>query len=253
MRKRDTRMPGRQRCCCIHLLLLIVQLGISKLCNGDRGATGQMKPSRHRSTPPPGAPSGVHLALGRHPTEMAVAWQTYDNTSSPQMASVVVWGRAADDLTEHASGSSTLFTADRYTGAKDGHGVVDAGRNFTQHTALMTNLQRGTEYFYKVGDPSKNLWSQVFNFRSVASPAELERDEPRLHLIYGDLGSAYAYALCQNCTGSPYCNASTCTSSKGLKADVADPRTDVIIHTGDYAYDLYSPYEGVHGADCACP
>lgn len=230
-------------------------LKFSTLCSScvvaAGAAAGGKGAATTRSTDqvPLGTPSGVHLAVGRQPTEMAVAWQSYENTSSPQTAGVVVWGRAADDLTEYANGSATLFTADRYTGSKDGHGIIDAGRNFTQHTAVMTNLVRGTKYFYKVGDPLKNLWSQVFDFRSTATEAEIETGEPRLHLIYGDLGSAYAYALCQNCTGSPYCNASTCTSSKGLKDDVADPRADVIIHTGDYAYDLYSPYEGVHGAD----
>ena len=179
-------------------------------------------------------PVQVHLALGYTPATMAVSWATYETTSTPSTESVVMWGLSADSLDQKSTGDVRSFTADK-------------GRVFYTHAANMTGLKPSTRYFYKVGDAT-NGFSEVFNFKSQADATTLAANLPQLHVIFGDMGAADAFTLCSTCTGkSTVCDKSTCKSAqqdKGLISEVglhpASQGADMMLHVGDFAYDLDS-------------
>eukprot|EP00939_MAST-03C_sp_MAST-3C-sp1_P004575 g4575.t1 len=157
-------------------------------------------------------PEQLRLALGLDTTSMRVAWATYENTSKIQTKSIVQWGVDPSSLDSEDEGEATLFTA-------------DPGRNWTMHTAVMSRLKADTVYYYRVGDPD-NGWSTVVDFRSQ------RLTYPQTHLLFGDMGAAFAYSLCIDCDKEERC---VC---KNKTAGVISESPDMILHTGDFAYDL---------------
>jgi hypothetical protein len=65
----------------------------------------------------------------------------------------------------------------------------------------------------QVGD-DKNGWSAVFNFKSQVDKTTLVAHLPQLHVIFGDMGSADAFTLCETCSGkSTVCDKKTCSTA----------------------------------------
>eukprot|EP01089_Gocevia_fonbrunei_P016557 TRINITY_DN5161_c0_g1_i1.p1 TRINITY_DN5161_c0_g1~~TRINITY_DN5161_c0_g1_i1.p1 ORF type:complete len:483 (+),score=127.32 TRINITY_DN5161_c0_g1_i1:206-1450(+) len=137
---------------------------------------------------------------------MTVTWVTLDSFAETQ--SIVEFGTAPQKYTNKIQGESNLF--------------VDPGsfRTYLIHWATFTDLVANTVYYYRVGDPSiSNGWSQEFNFKALdASPQALKL------AVYGDWGLANG----ANGTHSLY----------RLLNDTQKGMYDMIIHVGDYAYDL---------------
>ena len=53
------------------------------------------------------------------------------------------------------------------------------------------------------------------------------------------MGAAFAFTLCPDCTGNLTCNATTCSNkTAGLVSELAE--ADMMLHTGDFAYDFDS-------------
>ena len=162
----------------------------------------------------PYPPEQLRLALGYDVSSMNVGWATMENTEAPQTSSWVQWGTEENDLRNQARGDVTLFTQ-------------DPGRNWTMHTATMSTLTPDTQYFYRVGCPEGG-WSDVVSFRSQ------KLTYPQTHVIFGDMGSAFAYSLCIDCDKNETC---VCTNKT---AGIISEKPDMILHTGDFAYDLDS-------------
>jgi len=160
------------------------------------------------------APDGLRLALGLDPSAMRVAWQTYDVLKAETK---VMWGSKADDLEHSAVGGATVFTS-------------DPERNWTMHTAEMTGLAPSSQYFYKVGGATG--WSDIFEFKSQANADTLKDQLPQVHVILGDMGSAFAYSLCDSCGSAERC---ICANKS---AGVISEKPDMILHTGDFAYNM---------------
>lgn len=102
-----------------------------------------------------------------------------------------------------ASGSSKVF--------------VDGGKMHRRqwiHRVLLPNLEFNTRYMYRAG--SDNGWSQMFSFKT---PPAGEDWVLRI-AIYGDMGVNNSMSL-------PF-----------LKEDVAEDKYDMILHVGDFAYDM---------------
>jgi len=53
-----------------------------------------------------------------------------------------------------------------------------------------------------------------------------------VHLLFGDLGSAFGYSLCPGCTSSERCECANTT------AGIISETPDMILHCGDFAYDM---------------
>jgi hypothetical protein len=110
----------------------------------------------------------------------------------------------------------------------------------------MSGLQPATQYYYRVGNAlagaAAPTYSQVFSFRSQASPETLRL--PQYHLLFGDMGASFAFTLCTACTGDATCDAATCATAKnksvGLLAEVNSGKVDMMLQTGDFAYNLDS-------------
>lgn len=101
----------------------------------------------------------------------------------------------------------------------------------------MSELNPGQQYMYRVG--SSNAMSQVWEFTAAVEPGTGGKTGPGVHLLYGDMGASFAFTLCAQCTGNLTCNASTCTNhSAGLVSELDE--ADMILHTGDFAYDFTS-------------
>jgi len=158
------------------------------------------------------APEQLRLALGYDVSSMHVGWATLENASAPLTSSWVQWGKDENSLQYEARGQETLYTS-------------DPGRNWTMHTAVMSPLESDSQYYYRVGCPD-NGWSDVRSFRSQRSTY------PQTHLLFGDMGAAFAYSLCIDCNGNETC---VCENKT---AGIISEAPDMILHTGDFAYDL---------------
>lgn len=94
---------------------------------------------------------------------------------------------------------------------------VDGGKMHRRqwiHRVLLPNLEFNTRYMYRAG--SDNGWSQMFSFKT---PPAGEDWVLRI-AIYGDMGVNNSMSL-------PF-----------LKEDVAEDKYDMILHVGDFAYDM---------------
>eukprot|EP00946_MAST-07B_sp_MAST-7B-sp1_P003010 g3010.t1 len=232
--------------------------------SGDKGAGGLRLPAY--------PPSGVHLALGYSTTSMSVGWQTLENSSTPVTNSVVEWWKASDTKPNPGSKMSTTGDIRPFT--------ADAGRTWYTHTAVMHDLAPVTRYSYRVGSTSPEsavAWSQVFTFTSPVNTLDVKSHLPQTHVIIGDLGSACAFSLCPACNcSSTVCDAAKCAvgddfshgalmpglqnhlhflqndgvPGRAKKTDqgITYPRgilsaaasADMILHVGDYGYNLDS-------------
>eukprot|EP00937_MAST-01D_sp_MAST-1D-sp2_P007861 g7861.t1 len=174
------------------------------------------------------APEQVHLALGYTPATMAVQWSTQDNAAAPTSESTVQWSLDGKSWTDAmtATGEAHAFT-------------IDSGRTWYNHVANMTGLRPATRYYYRVGG-AESGWSQVFDFRSQVDADTLAASLPQHHLVFGDMGAACAFTLCDACTCDQVCDASTCAGSKNRSAGLVSELGTAthIVHTGDFAYNL---------------
>jgi len=98
---------------------------------------------------------------------MRVAWVTQD-----QAASNVQFGKSKSALTSSAVGNSSQYNYGLYTSA-------------WQHFATMDGLDLGEQYYYRVGDASAGVWSDV---RSFTSHPGVGPDIPYVFGVIGDLG-----------------------------------------------------------------
>ena len=156
----------------------------------------------------------VHLALGRVPGTMTVAW-----ASAAAVGESVKYGTKYDTLDVTVAGDARPLNV--------------SGWRYT-HTATMHDLVPNTLYFYKIG-----ARQDTFNF--TYQRARGGDDDPAVHILFGDMGSSHAFALCLGCNASSLvCDAAACARAGGATAGlVAEAgRADLFVHVGDFGYDL---------------
>ena len=76
--------------------------------------------------------------------------------------------------------------------------TTDPGRNFSIHNAVMSGLSLDAEYSYVVGNPSCG-YSSPRTFRTQRT------SYPQYHVLLGDMGAAFAYSLCKECSSEETC------------------------------------------------
>ena len=155
-------------------------------------------------------PAAVRLALGDTRDAVTVTWAT----AEPTRESVVRWGpfgtgaaMGGGPLTDVARGAQRNFT--------DGGAEK---RSHMIHTVRLARLVAGRRYSYVAGDPSGG-WSDVFFFVAPRSDAQISKDALRI-IAYCDMGDTNSLTLAD------------------VQEEVRQKNYDVLIHCGDFAYDL---------------
>jgi len=143
------------------------------------------------------APEQLHLSLAsKDRSLMGITWVTLNSNES-----VVQYGLNADDLSNIAIGEINTYK--------------QAGWIGNIHRAMMSKLEPAQVYYYRVGNPSTNLWSEVFSFRTFDPSASSVK-----YAVLADMG---------------YGSASDDTV-KQLEQLVNQNKLDVVIHSGDVSY-----------------
>ncbi|CAD5225057.1 unnamed protein product [Bursaphelenchus okinawaensis] len=147
-----------------------------------------------------GQPEQIHLSYAGHPSAYYVTWLTFDDTEE----SFVQF--SSDLKFDHKIPSEiSEFTDD---GKKQTKRYI--------HRAVIKSIEAGKRYFYRVG--SDFGWSSVYSFVGLKS-----RDDGGYRLaIYGDLGNINARSLGK------------------LQRQAQDGQFDMVIHNGDFAYDMHN-------------
>ena len=157
---------------------------------------------------PATAPQQILTSLSGVQGRITVTWLTFNRTAS----SAVQWGYKSGSLSNTDTGSSFDF--------------VDPEEPHTlriMHTAHMSDLKPHTAVYYRVGDQDNKVWSDELEF--VAPPSG---DEPLVLIVYGDLGLLNAQSM------------------KRVTEEVQSGAADMVLHLGDYAYDLHTA-NGTYG------
>uniref|UniRef100_A0A914WR41 Purple acid phosphatase n=1 Tax=Plectus sambesii TaxID=2011161 RepID=A0A914WR41_9BILA len=144
-------------------------------------------------------PEQVHLSLGVKPSQMVVTWLTQDDVNATVM---VEYGTQLGQYQYQALGQTTVF--------------VDGGAGQTVryiHRAKMV-VAPGQRYFYHVG--SNAGWSNMFYFNTLPAGTNISYKV----CIFGDLGIVNGVSFGR------------------LQRDAQRGAFDLVIHVGDFAYDL---------------
>lgn len=150
-------------------------------------------------------PEQLHLSFTSDPSEMAITWVTLNVSAD----AAVMWGSGApgSPLPQTAAASARTYTAGSWVG--------------TIYTAIMTGLQPGTAYSYRVGSPSAaNGLSDVWSFATLPSDVGTPSGRPLRIIQIGDTG---------------YSNASDATIAS-ITAAVNAGDVDCVLHVGDVGY-----------------
>jgi phosphodiesterase/alkaline phosphatase D-like protein len=146
-------------------------------------------------------PSEIHLAITGNSGEMRVSWVTSDSTAT----SIVNYGLSSSQLTLSASGSASHYEILLYTSP-------------ALHSAVMTGLEAGTQYFYQVGDANGG-WSSVNSFTTPSSSPPTPEDPFNIIVIADQGATSYSQEVIDAI----------------LKADATD-QFQLLLLSGDLSY-----------------
>lgn len=167
-------------------------------------------------------PEQLHLSLGANSTEVWVTWMTLEPVMCELVYSKVVYDGSRLDREI----SVTADMSYRRIEESDPKWIKATGRKYRTlftHRAKMQNLKPGSLYVYRAQsydcdrDGTSTFYSNTYHY----SAKDLSNSRESVNLaIYGDLGLVNGQSIPR------------------LTRDVDDGKYDVIIHNGDFAYDL---------------
>jgi len=175
------------------------------------------------SNEPTGRPEQVHIALGDTTSALAIGWVTLAGGAADcSRDSVIKFGNLDTqmDRWSHPGTVQRLDIAKKKKKRKE----IELRTTFF-HNAVLHGLAAGMTYYYSVGSAaSADCWSDVHSFRMPGASTA----RPLTVAIFGDLGIKRNEAV-------------TC-----LVSGAQDGSLDLVIHAGDFAYDL-SDHRGRKG------
>eukprot|EP01006_Ploeotia_vitrea_P031255 TRINITY_DN63577_c1_g2_i1.p2 TRINITY_DN63577_c1_g2~~TRINITY_DN63577_c1_g2_i1.p2 ORF type:complete len:601 (+),score=287.99 TRINITY_DN63577_c1_g2_i1:46-1848(+) len=127
-------------------------------------------------------PMHTHLAMSDKPNSMRVNWVSDSNNTVPQ----VLYGTSSGSYDKRATGTSRTYTAADMCNAPANITSSQLFRDpgFT-HDVLMTGLEPGVKYYYKVG-LSGGRQSEEFSFTMAPKPSPTA---PVRFAAFGDMGA----------------------------------------------------------------
>ncbi|KAL4435011.1 hypothetical protein ABPG77_003836 [Micractinium sp. CCAP 211/92] len=174
----------------------------------------------------PNEPSGIHLMRTRSPSEMLVQFTTRD-AAHP----VAQYGRAQGALEFVVPArTATYGAADMCGGPASGEGFLDPG---LLHTALLTGLEPGQLYWYRVGDARSGLFSDEYSFRAAPAPGP----DQTVHILtladqgVGEVDGSYAAMEYR-----PAADVAAHTIADGLSPAPDGRPYSLVLHNGDISY-----------------
>ncbi|KAL4458159.1 hypothetical protein ABPG75_013024 [Micractinium tetrahymenae] len=174
----------------------------------------------------PNEPTGIHLMRTRSPSDMLVQFTTHD-AAQP----VAQYGRAPRALAFTVPArTATYGAADMCGGPASGEGFLDPG---WLHTALLTGLEPGQQYWYRVGDAKSGLFSAEYSFRAAPAPGP----DQAVHILtladqgVGEVDGSYAAM-----EYSPAADVAAHVIADGLAAAPDSRPYSLVLHNGDIAY-----------------
>ena len=156
---------------------------------------------------PANQPQQILTSLSGIEGNITVTWVTFSDAGS-----TLQWGYTSGSLSNSDDGSKF-----KWTDPEGPHTVR------VMHVAHMSDLKPHTAVYYRVGDADNNVWSDELEF--VAPPTG---SDPLALIIYGDLGLLNAQSMDK------------------VTAEVQSGEADMVLHVGDYAYDLHTE-NGTYG------
>ncbi|KAJ0400176.1 hypothetical protein ATCC90586_000783 [Pythium insidiosum] len=176
-------------------------------------------------------PVQLHLALTENDSEMRVMW-----TSSKVSAPMVWYGTSPSRLDRSALATARTYDASDMCSSP----ATKMGAQFFRdpgllHSAVMTDLEPNTTYFYVVGS-LKDGKSATYSFRTPPVPGT--QPHTSSFFVYGDLGDWNIRA-----TG-PKPEGRTATTIELMQRDLGDPKRDylAVLHVGDISYAMGRTY-----------
>mmetsp|Transcript_26085 Transcript_26085/g.60171 ORF Transcript_26085/g.60171 Transcript_26085/m.60171 type:complete len:546 (+) Transcript_26085:16-1653(+) len=124
-------------------------------------------------------PTGAHLALTDDPSEMRVIWTTAESVDG----SMVQWGEQSGVYPSSAVATFATFKIEDLCGypANASRGWREPG---VKNDAVMSSLQPGRRYFYRVGSDSAGFSTE----RSFVSHPGVGADVETSAFVFGDMG-----------------------------------------------------------------
>lgn len=193
----------------------------------------------------PTQPLQVHLALTDKADEMRVKWVS-DNVTKP----VVLFGLQKDKLTKVENATQSSYQAYEMC---NGPATTEFPRNYRDpgqiFDAVMTKLEAGKTYFYRVGDEKGEL-SDTYQFRmpppagsnSVAGDVD---GSSMSFFVYGDLNTPRG-ATQNFAEDDGNCGTTMQLIREDMERAAADPKQKhryvAVLHVGDLAYAMGSTF-----------
>ncbi len=170
-------------------------------------------------------PGHVHLAFTSTPSSMRVGWTSAVAPGAAAVAPSVWLGPAPSTYTRTFTGASHTYAASDMCGAPANitSAVCFRDPGF-QHDVLLTELEPGQRYYYRVGHPGLPR-SEEFSF--VAAPEAGSKAKVRF-AAFGDQGVAY-HPSWWRMEGGP-------STAMHVSKLVEDGAIDFVFHVGDLAY-----------------
>ena len=166
------------------------------------------------------APEQIHLSLGKTPDTVTVQFAADVGTNASALCT-----SAAHVLYWRGDGAAPPANASRAAGLCTKFDLNNTQLVMSLYTAALVDLAPSTVYSYRAEIDGGNA-SEVYRF-AAAPDAETVGTKATTFLLYGDMG-----------VDSPHYGYTTVMPA--VSKEIVDGRADVVVHVGDFGYNLDS-------------
>ncbi|XP_047319935.1 probable inactive purple acid phosphatase 2 [Impatiens glandulifera] len=166
-------------------------------------------------------PEQIHIALTDKDDEMRVMFVTADGKDN-----IVKFGLDSDRLEQEVGTTVTRYEREDMCDAPANHSIGWRDPGYI-HDGVITNLQKGKKYYYKVGSEGEGGWSTTYSFLT-----QNEESNITVGFLFGDMGTATSYNTFIRTQDESISTIKWITRDLEALGDVAA----MISHVGDISY-----------------